>query len=109
MTSAPRRLDARLLKVGEDFEAAWAYEVASLIALKRLATPEADALARSARQATARIAAKIEAARALTLDGLKVKARAILWRRNGEPLGTIARSGQICDAAQVVTRASCAS
>jgi hypothetical protein len=89
VTSPPRRLDAKLLREGGDFEAAWAYEVATLIAMKRLNTPEADAIARSARAATARVAARIEAARAITLDGLKVKARAILWRRNGEPLGTI--------------------
>jgi hypothetical protein len=89
VTSPPERLDAKLLEEGEDFEAAWAYEVATLIALKRRATPEAHAVARAARAATARLAARIEAARAITLDGLKVKARAILWRRNGEPLGTI--------------------
>lgn len=89
VTSPPRRLDAKLLEQGDDFETAWAYEVATLIAMKRLNTPEADAMARSARAATARLARKIEAARAITMDGLKVKARAILWRRNGEPLGTI--------------------
>ena len=58
--------------------------------MKRLNTPEADAMARSARAATARVAGRIEAARAITLDGPQVKARAILWRRNGEPLWTIA-------------------
>ena len=78
VTSVPRRLDAKLLEEGEDFEAAWAYEVAALIAMKRCATPEADAIARTARAATARLAARIEAAHAITLDGLKVKARAIL-------------------------------
>ncbi len=90
VTSIPRRPDAKLLEEGEDFEAAWAYEIATLIAMKRRASPEADAIARAARAATARRAARIEAARAITLDGLKVKARAILWRRNGEPLGRIA-------------------
>jgi hypothetical protein len=96
VTSPPQRLDAKLLEEGEDFEAAWAYEVATLIAAKRLNTPEAAAMARSARAATARVAARIEAARAITLDGLKVKARAILWRRNGEPLGTIGPSQRTC-------------
>ena len=100
MTSPPQRLDAKLLREGEDFEAAWAYEVATLIAMKRLNTPEADAMAKSARAATARVAARIEAARAITLDGLKVKARAILWRRNGEPLGTIAPSERTSDDAR---------
>ncbi|MGD0188418.1 MAG: hypothetical protein ABSC25_24680 [Roseiarcus sp.] len=99
VTSVPRRLDAKLLEEGEDFEAAWGYEIATLIALKRRATPEADAIARAARAATARLAARIEAARAITLDGLKVKARAILWRRNGEPLGTIAPDARRFDEA----------
>ncbi len=100
VTSPPQRLDAKLLREGEDFEAAWAYEVATLIAMKRLNTPEADAMAKSARAATARAAARIEAARAITLDGLKVKARAILWRRNGEPLGTIAPGERTSDDAR---------
>ena len=88
VTSLARRRDAELLEHGGAFEAAWAHELAALIDMKRLRTPEAEALARSARAATALIAAKIETAAATTLDGLKVKARAILWRRNGEPLGT---------------------
>jgi predicted ABC-class ATPase len=89
VTSLARRRDAELLELGGAFEAAWAHELAALIDMKRLKTPEAEALTRSARAATALIAAKIEAASATTLDGLKVKARAILWRRNGEPLETI--------------------
>ena len=89
MTSPPQRLDAELLEAGEAFEAAWIREVATLIAAKKLKTPEAEAAARSARASTARLAARIEGIGAMTLDGLKVKARAILWRRNGEPLGTV--------------------
>ena len=103
VTSAPRRLDAKLLEAGEDFEAAWAYEIETLIAVKRLATPEADSVARSARAATARVAARIAASRAITLDGLKVKARAILWRRNGEPLGMV---GAVDRSAKEASRAS---
>ncbi len=105
MTSPPRRLDAKLLREGEDFEAAWAYEVATLIAMKRLNTPEADAIARSARAATARVAARIEAARAITLDGLKVKARAICGA-DGEPLGTIAPGERTSDDARKPEAAS---
>jgi hypothetical protein len=89
VTSPPQRLDAELLEAGEAFEAAWIREVATLIAAKKLKTPEAEAAARSARASTARLAARIEGIGAMTLDGLKVKARAILWRRNGEPLGTV--------------------
>ncbi len=106
VTSTPRRLDAKLLEEGQDFEAAWAYEVATLITMKRLATPEAGSVARSARAATARLAARIEAARAITLDGLKVKARAILWRRNGEPLGTIGPGERNSDEAPIAPRAA---
>ncbi|HYA73547.1 MAG TPA: hypothetical protein VEF36_10375 [Roseiarcus sp.] len=87
MTSPPQHLDARLLEDGEALEIAWAYEITMLIAKKRLRTPEADALANEARAAAALVVSRIEAANALTLDGLKVKARAILWTRNGEPLG----------------------
>ncbi len=86
VTSPPQHLDARLLEDGEALEIAWAYEIATLIAKKRLKTPEADAVANDARAAAALVVSRIEAANALTLDGLKVKARAILWTRNGEPL-----------------------
>jgi hypothetical protein len=88
VTSSAARLDVQLLDDGALFEAAWAEEVAALIALKRINTSQAECAARCARAATERLAARIEASRASTLDGLKVKARAILWRRNGEPLET---------------------
>lgn len=91
VTSSARRTDAELLEQGKAFEAAWAHEVTTLIEMKRSRTPEAEAVAESARAAAARIAARIQTARATTLDGLKVKARAILWRRNGEPLQTFSR------------------
>ncbi len=90
----PRALDAALLEQGNAFELAWAKEVATLIALKRNDTAEARFAARRARSATERLAMRIELARAVSLDGLKVKARAILWRRNGEPLGRIGPDGQ---------------
>ena len=86
MTSPPRHLDAKILREGEEFEAAWVREIATLITSKRLNTREAEANASLARAATARLAERIEESRAITLDGLKVKARVSLWRRNGEPL-----------------------
>lgn len=86
LATAPARLDAEILEDGAAFEAAWAEEIAALIALKREETPQAERAAQIARAATERLAARIEDARAGTLDGLKVKARALLWRRNGEPL-----------------------
>ena len=106
VASLARRRDAELLALGGAFEAAWARELAALIEMKRAKTPEAEALARSARAATARIAAKIEATVATTLDGLKVKARAILWRRNGEPLEVVDPCARTRDDAQVATSAS---
>ncbi len=106
VTSLARRRDAELLEQGGAFEAAWAHELATLIEMKRLKTPEAEALARSARAATALIAARIETTCATTLDGLKVKARAILWRRNGEPLGTIAPGERTSDDARKPEAAS---
>ncbi len=44
------------------------------------------AAARAARGESEAIVRRIEAARALTLDGHKVKARAESWRRDGAPL-----------------------
>ena len=90
----PRALDAALLRYGVAFERAWVEEVAALIALKRSDTPQARFAARRARARTARLAERIETARAASLAGLKVKARALLWRRNGEPLGRIGADGQ---------------
>lgn len=106
VASPARRGDAELLAHGGAFEAAWARELAALIEMKRAKTPEAEALARSARAATARIATKIEATAATTLDGLKVKARAILWRRNGEPLEIVDPDIRTREDARVATPAS---
>jgi hypothetical protein len=90
----PRPLDAALLEKGAAFELAWAEEVAALIALKRRETAETHLMARRARAASARLAERIETMRAVGLAGLKVKARAILWRRNGEPLDMSGADGQ---------------
>lgn len=94
VASPPQHLDARLLEDGEALEIAWGYEITTLIAKRRLKTPEADALANEARAAAALVVGRIEAANALTLDGLKVKARALLWTRNGEPLGANSPGGR---------------
>ena len=91
LASSAFRPDAELLEQGEALESAWAREIEALIAVRKRGTPKAVAAACFARAATAQVAARIETADATTLDGLKVKARAILWRRNGEPLAAIAR------------------
>src|SRR5450631_2608759 len=79
MRTTPQHLDAMLLRETDALETAWRYEVAALIVQKKLRTPEADAIATTARTATALVVRRIEATRARTLDGLKVQARAALW------------------------------
>jgi hypothetical protein len=88
---APQYSDAKLVREREALESAWRYEVAALMVMKRLNTVEAAAIAKAARAATAMVVKRIETARAMTLEGLNVKARAILWRRHGEPLEADAR------------------
>jgi hypothetical protein len=84
--SQPQCPDAALLEAGEALENAWRFEVAALIMTRRLNNPEVAAVAQRARAATEAMVTRIEAMKALTLAGLAVKARAILWRRDGEPL-----------------------
>jgi hypothetical protein len=86
INSAPQHADAALLFECEALDSAWRYEVATLLVQKRLNTPEADAIAEAARAASAQIARRIDAAKAITLDGLQAKARALLWSRHGEPM-----------------------
>lgn len=100
VTSAPTHWDAELIEDGAEFEAAWTREIDAMIALRRFNSAPAEDAARSARGETARLAAKIELSRAMTLEGLKVKARAILWRRNGEPLEKVAAKDSACSAAR---------
>jgi hypothetical protein len=87
LSLAPQHLDARLLEDGAALEAAWQAELRAMIVQRRTRTPEAEAAAKAARAAAAAIVTRIETARALTLDGLKAQARAVLWRRDGVPLG----------------------
>jgi hypothetical protein len=87
VTSVPQHLDARLVEDGQALEAAWQVEIKMLIADKRLKTEESRSAVRTARAGSERIVRRIETARAMTMEGLKVQARAVLWRRDGEPLG----------------------
>jgi hypothetical protein len=86
VSAAPQPLDAQLIEDGAALEAAWQGELRSMIAARRGGAQE-KAAARAVRAASEAIVRRIEGARALTLDGLKVKARAESWRRDGEPLG----------------------
>jgi len=93
LESPPQPLDAHLIADGEALEAAWQAELRAMIAARR-GGAEALAAARAARGESEAIVGRIEAARALTLDGLKVKARAESWRRDGEPLASTAADDQ---------------
>jgi len=84
--SAPKHLDANLLAEGRALDDAWARELNALIRMKRAPTPEVIAAAEAAHTATGRIVTRIEMVKAMTFDGLKVQARAALWRRRGEPI-----------------------
>jgi hypothetical protein len=83
LESSPQPLDAHLLADGEALEAAWQAELRAMIAARR-GGAEALVAARAARNECEAIVGRIEAARAQTLDGLKVKARAQSWRSDGK-------------------------
>jgi len=85
LEAPPQPLDANLLADGEALEAAWQAELRAMIAARR-GGAQAAATARAARAESEAIVTRIEATRALTLDGHKVKARAESWRRDGAPL-----------------------
>jgi hypothetical protein len=89
----PQPLDARLLADGEALEAAWQVELRAMIAMRR-GGAQGVAAAQAARAASEAIVMRIEATRALTLDGHKVKARAESWRRDGAPLKQAAAEDQ---------------
>jgi hypothetical protein len=97
ITSVPQHLDAKLIEDGQALEAAWQVEIKMLIAHKRQKTEESMSDARTARAATERVVRRIETARAMTMEGLKVQARAVLWRRDGEPLGPAMPDDQASD------------
>jgi hypothetical protein len=86
VNAAPQPLDAQLIADGDALEATWQQELRAMIAARRGGAEE-KAAARAIRAASEEIVVRIESARALTLDGLKVKARAESWRRDGEPMG----------------------
>ena len=93
LDAPPQPLDAHLIADGEALEAAWQMEIRAMIGARR-GGAEARAAALAARAECEAIVGRIEAARALTLDGLKVKARAESWRRDGAPLSKAAQEDQ---------------
>lgn len=89
LRSPPLPFDAHLLADGEALEAAWQAELRAMIAARR---GGADALAAAvaARVECEAIVGRIEAARPLTFEGIKVKARAESWRSDGASLAPMA-------------------
>ena len=96
LEAPPQPLDARLLVDGEALESAWQAELRAMIVARR-GGAQAVATARAARAQSEAIVTRIEATRALTLDGHKVKARAESWRRDGAPLSKAAQEDQSDD------------
>lgn len=81
--------DAELIQLGEAFEAAWRAERGEwlLAECKDDITGEA-AYARAcvANHTTSAMVDRIMTCRALTLDGLRIKARAVSWCHSGDPI-----------------------
>jgi hypothetical protein len=80
LPSATVGLDADLLALGRQFEAAWATEKA---VTDSTAT---DLQCETAVEATSNLAHEIAKAQARTLDGLRVKVRALSWCYDGEDI-----------------------
>lgn len=85
LDSSPQPLDANLLADGQALEAAWQAELRAMIAARR-GSVEALAAAVAARGLSEAIVGRIEAARPLTVGGVRVKARAQSWRSDGASL-----------------------
>ena len=85
LESPPQPLDAHLIADGEALEAAWQAELRAMIAARR-GGAEALAAALAARTQSEAIVGRIEAARPLTIGGVRVKARAESWRSDGASL-----------------------
>lgn len=75
--------DAELIALGREFEAAWAHE-------RKVNDTGSDDDVEAACDATGAVADRIEATPARTLEGFKVKARAVSWCHDGnfEHFGT---------------------
>jgi hypothetical protein len=80
----PHHPDAELLRLGQELERAWAEERAVIAATADSYTHEADEYTDAMAAITSAIVERVEAIRALTIDGLFVKARAIQWCRDSD-------------------------
>ena len=87
-SAPPPHLDAYLLRLDEMLATAWAIENEAWA--KAEGEDDDDGpnttIANACTEATGEIVDRIERVHALTLDGLRVKLRAILWCRDGRPV-----------------------
>ena len=81
--------DAELLALGMEFEAAWAREVALFASFGDDLTEAQGVALDRAYGAVGAVVDQIERMSARTLDGLKVKARAIQWCYHDDPVDLV--------------------
>lgn len=77
--------DAELIALGRELEEAWENEKAVYAAWEGICTHDSDAICEEANKASSAIVDRIEACRARTLEGVRVKALAVSWCVCGEP------------------------
>jgi hypothetical protein len=77
--------DAKLLRLGQEMEAAWAGERATRARMKGQDSDEADEITEAAMEAVSEVVGRIEGLQATTLEGLQVKARTLLWCYEARP------------------------
>ena len=84
--SAAAHPDAELIRLDADLTEAWRFEDAVRHEFAGRSTHETDACVEKAIEAGLAVVARIRAVRAATLDGLRVKARAVSWCYGGDPV-----------------------
>lgn len=85
----PASADAALVALGEELEAAWAAEIAAYAQHRGDLSLAHEAITDAAHKASKAIILRIEAMAASTIDGLRVKARAVQWCYDGDPVDLV--------------------
>jgi hypothetical protein len=88
----PTSVDWAILALGKEFEAAWARETALWTTCTGEESEDDESGVRRSYRATQALVERIRAMPARTLDGVRVKARTILWCRGSD-------TEEICDGA----------
>jgi len=86
LASAPASADAALIALGEELETAWAAEIAAYAQYRGDFSLEHEAITDAAYEATKAVILRIEAVPASTMEGLRVKARAVQWCYDADPV-----------------------